>query len=65
MESHLPKRLPRASKAFVPKAKLATYLLNPAHPEGGPKARFFLAHGHTRTNPRRLEAALIAHAQTN
>ena len=35
--------LPRASEAEIPNAKLRDYALNPEHPEGGHKARVFLA----------------------
>jgi len=32
-------------RLFVPREKLVAYLLNPKHPEGGSKARFFMALG--------------------
>jgi SPP1 gp7 family putative phage head morphogenesis protein len=31
--------LPNADRAWIPKGKLETYVLNPAHEKGGPKAR--------------------------
>lgn len=36
-------RLPNVELAVVPAAKLRDYVLNPAHPQGGPKARVFAA----------------------
>ncbi len=41
--------------------KLSSYLLNPAHPDGGPKAKFFLARGFLRECPEELGAALERH----
>lgn len=38
-------KVPNFEKAFVPESKLAEYLLNPDHPDGGPKARFFMQVG--------------------
>lgn len=43
---------------MIEDAKLAGYLLDVTHPQGGPKARFFLAHGF----PETLRAALIVHS---
>ncbi len=39
-------RLPFAELAVVPERKITHYLLNPDHPEGGSKARFFLGVGY-------------------
>jgi hypothetical protein len=36
-------RLPHAELAQVPPAKLRDYVLNPTHPQGGPKSRVFAA----------------------
>ena len=41
-------KLPGAERAFVDPAKVRDYLLNPAHPVGYSKARFFSALGFTR-----------------
>ncbi len=38
-----PQRIPNVDEAQVPEAKLWGYVLNPNHPEGGPKARVFAA----------------------
>ncbi|HKZ77733.1 MAG TPA: hypothetical protein VJ124_05365 [Pyrinomonadaceae bacterium] len=38
-------KLPNANLAIVDREKIADYLLNPAHPDNGGKARFFLSLG--------------------
>ena len=38
-------KLPNAENAYVPEPKVTGYLLDPTHPVGGSKARFFLAFG--------------------
>ena len=38
-------KLPNAENAVVEREKIADYLLNPAHPDNGGKAPFFLSHG--------------------
>ncbi|WP_326490741.1 DUF6883 domain-containing protein [Thermus caliditerrae] len=48
---------------LVPRSKLTEYLLNPRHPEGGSKARFFLSRGFPVDAPEVLELALLLHAQ--
>ena len=50
---------------LIAQAKLTGYLLNADHPEGGPKARFFIAHGFSADVPAALSAALLAHADAN
>jgi len=42
--------LPNATSALVEQKKIADYLLNLSHPEGGGKSRFFLAMGFTVDN---------------
>ena len=54
-------RLPYVEKRFVPLRKVVDYLLNPDHPSGGSKSRFFLAHGFRRDTPDVLVAALMRH----
>ena len=44
----------------IPDAKLVDYLLNPDHPNGGPKARFFLAFGFDARHPVVFAQALAA-----
>lgn len=46
----------------IASGKLSRYLLNPAHPDGGPKAKFFLARGFAWERPEELGAALERHA---
>jgi hypothetical protein len=48
---------------LIPRAKLTEYLLNPKHPEGGSKARFFALLGFSPERPEVLEAALLHHAE--
>ena len=51
--------IPNAETAFIPKEKLSSYLLNSAHPVGGPKARWFISLGYDPSDPDRLEADLL------
>jgi hypothetical protein len=46
---------------LIPQAKIIHYLLNPAHPDGGSKARFFLGHGFSRDEPEAMAEALFRH----
>lgn len=55
-------KLPAAERAFVDPAKVRDYLLNPHHPVGSAKARFFTALGFTRRRWAVLYKALHAHA---
>ena len=41
------------------------YLLDPDHPDGGSKARFFLAHGFRADAPMMLADSLFEHIATN
>lgn len=54
--------LPNLDRAQIPPAKLRDYLLNPEHPVGRAKARFFTALGFSRERWADLHAALFAHA---
>jgi hypothetical protein len=38
-------RLPNAERALVEREKVESYLLNPAHPDNGGKASFFISLG--------------------
>ncbi len=53
-------RLPGADTAFVDPHKISAYLLNPAHPQNGGKARFFRDHGFA---AEKLAASLADHPQ--
>ncbi|MFD1467802.1 DUF6883 domain-containing protein [Hymenobacter caeli] len=49
---------------FVAPNKVQDYLLNPDHPIGGAKARFFLGIGYSREHYEQLIADLIEHGHT-
>ena len=51
-------RLPNALSAVVEREKITEYLLNPAHPDNGGKAPFFIALGFERENWEPFAAAL-------
>jgi hypothetical protein len=59
--SGLPATLPHANNAIIPERKITGYLLDVAHPKGGPKARFFLGHGYVLSDWRRLASDLRNH----
>src|SRR5918912_3454022 len=50
--------LPNAHLALVERGKIVDYLLNPAHPDNGGKATFFIALGFRREDWETLAAAL-------
>ena len=52
----------RHSSLRIPVEKIVAYLLNPDHPKGGPKARFFLSFGFTRAESGILAQALVGHS---
>lgn len=51
--------IPGAESAFIPPKKLSGYLLDPTHPVGGSKARWFLSHGYETKDPDRLATDLL------
>lgn len=51
--------IPNAGSALIPPEKLSDYLLNPAHPVGGTKARWFISLGYHPDNPGQLESDLL------
>jgi hypothetical protein len=55
--------LPNSTDAWIPRAKLEEYLLDPDHPTGSAKARFFARLGYTRENLEALEHALLGLAR--
>jgi hypothetical protein len=57
--------LPRRRHAYIPEPKLTRYLLAPSHPVGGPKARFFIAHGFNEDRPASLGNGLLRIARQN
>ncbi len=54
-------RLPHPNKLVVEREKVADYLLNPVHPYGASKARFFAAFGFRMEHWDRLAEALREH----
>jgi len=54
---------PNWNDAWIPRAKLQEYLLDPDHATGGPKARFLAQLGYTRENLEALEQAFLALAR--
>ncbi len=57
--------LPNASAASVDKPKVTAYLLNLAHRQGGPKAKFFLGRGFRPEHWEAFADALKHHARNN
>ena len=57
--------LPDARQARVEESKVVRYLLNLDHPDGGPKARFFLGRGFCAADWESLADALCHHARCN
>lgn len=55
-------KMPNANDVLIEHQKITGYLLNLEHEDGGPKARFYMAHGFTRRGWRRLANALRRHA---
>src|ERR1035437_756248 len=51
-------KLSNATKAVVERGKMVDYLLNPAHPDNGGKAEFFVKLGFRRTAWKTLAEAL-------
>ena len=51
-------KLPNAERAVVEREKIVEYLLNPAHPDNGGKATFFLGLGYNQDDWASLAAAL-------
>jgi len=58
-------KLPNAESAHIDPRKVSDYLLNLRHPDGGPKAAFFIRFGFRLDNPQALIDALLAHARSN
>jgi hypothetical protein len=57
--------LPNAAAANVESAKITAYLLNLAHPKGGPKAKFFRGRGFSPEQWEAFADALRHHAKHN
>ncbi|AWN52687.1 DUF6883 domain-containing protein [Methylobacterium sp. 17Sr1-1] len=52
---------PSSTQFKLDSAKITGYLLDPDHPAGGPKARFFLRFGFSPEAPEVLAEALLRH----
>jgi len=57
-------KLPNANKAVVGPEKIVDYLLNPAHPDNGGKAEFFMRLDFHRNEWEKLAATMLNLAQT-
>jgi len=57
--------LARGKSCCVDSDKITKYLLNLNHPDGGPKAKFFLAGGFSLARPYQFATALIRHYEDN
>ena len=57
--------LPNAALARVDEEKVTGYLLNPDHPRGASKARFFVQFGFARHQWEALAEAMKSHARSN
>ncbi len=56
---------PNAERAYIDPRKASDYLLNLRHPDGGPKAAFFIRFGFVVDDPQALVEALLAHGRFN
>ena len=56
--------LPGGERCVVDLRKIIDYLLDPTHPSGGSKARYFSRFGFDRAQPEVMRAALRVHATT-
>jgi len=58
-------KLPNPSELCIEEIKIRQYLLNIDHPQGGPKANFFLRRGFSLDDWLRFKAALAVQGSTN
>jgi hypothetical protein len=61
----IPRRRRRQTECAINPDKITKYLLNLDHPDGGPKARFFIGGGFSPDRPDELAAALKRHFLDN
>lgn len=59
------RHLPNSIAAQVEERKIIDYLLNPAHPDGGSKAKFFLTRGFAVADWKTMRAALTTQGSVN
>lgn len=57
--------LPNAGAATIDPPKITEYLLNLSHPDGGPKAKFYIARGYILDNWTQLADDLRTHGTTH
>ena len=65
MTDRTARRLPNADRIVVEEHRIREYLLNQEHATGGPKARFFIAHGFASDAWFALQGSLIIQARVN
>jgi hypothetical protein len=58
-------QLPGVATAILDDCKITQYLLDPNHPVGGGKAKFFGSFGFSQANWMDLKKALLDHPRTN
>lgn len=58
-------RLPNSACAQVEEKKIVEYLLNPAHPDGASKAKFFMARGFDGVHWQSMQSALKLQGSQN
>ena len=58
-------KLPHREHAYIPREKITGYLLNPEHPKGRGKAKFFTSFGYSLTQWEKLKEALLQHMNTH
>jgi hypothetical protein len=59
------RRLPNSDRVIVEQRRIREYLLSLTHVAGGPKARFFIAHGFASDDWNPLQASLIIQGRVN
>jgi hypothetical protein len=58
-------QLPNVANATLDDDKITKYLLNPSHPHGASKAKFFMSLGFSLANWVELKKSLLGHPHTN
>ncbi len=58
-------KLPNAEAASIDPRKVTHYLLDLRHPDGGPKAAYFMRFGFREHDPKQLMDALLEHGRSN
>jgi hypothetical protein len=58
-------KVPDIDQAMIDPRKITAHLLDPTHPQGGPKSVFFPSFGFRADQPHALAAALLAHGRSH